>query len=200
MMRKSVRNWVLNSFLALLTLTQSVREIAAVDIIDLGNLGGTRLIPTALSRDGNTVVGTVIGDAGSQRGFIWSKVSGISYLTETGSLGAAWGITSDGSQVVGFQTVPGSTTHSNAFRWTAQNGFEFLSPVSSSSHGFSVSNDGQTVVGRVQASYDGNPNSSSPQAAIWDSGSTQAFIPLLSPFCSFTSVSGDGSIIAGYGA
>lgn len=174
--------------------------VIAVDIIDLGNLGGTYFTASSVSRDGKTVVGSVIDPSGVQRGFIWTETNGMRYLTEPGVSGGAWEITRDGTKVVGFMTTPGSTTNSNAFRWSAENGIDLLSPVSSSSHGIAVSNDGQTVVGRVQASYGGNPNSSTWQPAIWDAGSNQATIPSFSPFCTFSSVSGDGSIVTGFGS
>lgn len=187
-------------FLLLIFYLISVRQaVIAVDIIDLGNLGGTNFTPYSVSRDGKTVVGSVIDPSGVQRGFIWTETNGMRYLTEPGVSGGAWGITRDGSKVVGFMTTPGSTTNSNAFRWSAENGFDLLSPVSSSSHGIAVSNDGQTVVGRVQAPYGGNPNGSTWQPAIWVSGSHQATIPSFSPFCLFSSVSGDGSIVTGFG-
>jgi probable HAF family extracellular repeat protein len=138
---------------------------------------------TALSADGQTVVGRLISDVDSdgsidQPGFVWNPISGIQFIEGliTGELDSnVVDVSSDGSIVVGYSPSPQAGPAGNeAFRWTASGGTEPLGFLDESEHTIArpsswaegVSGDGQVVVGNATvnavASFDRQ------QAFIWD--------------------------------
>jgi uncharacterized membrane protein len=114
-------------------------------------------VPTAVSGDGDTIVGVSSGGIA----FRWTPQRGTTSLGFTGSPSA---ISADGNSVVGSWAV--SELSSEAFRWTESGGaigLGFLPSEWQSSSAWEVSDDGQIVVG---GSF-GDAPITGPRAFIW---------------------------------
>jgi uncharacterized membrane protein len=111
----------------------------------------------AVSGDGSTVVGQRSGPEGSgPEAFLWNATGGMQGL---GFAGLAWGVSADGSSVVG-------GSEGGAFLWNATSGMQSLGllPGDTRSEARGVSADGSIVVG---FSWD-PPNAGTDKAFIWD--------------------------------
>jgi uncharacterized membrane protein len=120
------------------------------------NQGGVECIGTlldssfveAISGDGNTIVGRSL-DHKSEWGeaFLWTAATGTLGLGDLpgGSKGStAFGVTNDGSVVVGMTDISDAFPWNKAFRWTAEAG---LVPIDNMFAAFNVSNDGSVITG-----------------------------------------------------
>lgn len=104
---------------------------------------------------------------------------------------AAYGISADGSTVVGYARWPAAGgAIDRAFLWTEENGFE--EPTDRVSQAHAVSADGSVIVGSVR-SGDGT------RAFFWSRSGGLAELPLIADAASAVAhgVSADGSVIAG---
>ncbi|MFT3836646.1 MAG: hypothetical protein QM723_06590 [Myxococcaceae bacterium] len=131
---------------------------------------GASTFATAVSRDGNTVVGfAAMVSAGPSEAFRWRADSGFELLGDLpGSAfsSTAWGVSADGTVVVGTSnsgnaTCPGQ--QDEAFRWTAATGMTGLGDLPSGcfySYAYAIDADGSVVAG-------GATNTLSNTAAAW---------------------------------
>lgn len=128
-------------------------------MIDVGNLGGSDITPTAMSSDGSVVVGYG-GDSNSYyHAFKYSAAS--NELTNLGTLGGvyskAYDVTADGTTIVGESDDASSVSH--GFRWTeatgmqtveqwlAENGVSIGNAQTQSAN--FISDDGTVIVGQT---------------------------------------------------
>jgi uncharacterized membrane protein len=122
------------------TRSSGLEEIAMLPGSTLGHA-------TAVSSDGNTIVGFCGFVPGPEQGFVWRSVGGAAALgTLTGfprTIPRA--VSGDGSVIVG-QAL--NAVESRAFRWTEANGFQELA-VGVHSDARAVSDDGRVVTGWV---------------------------------------------------
>jgi probable HAF family extracellular repeat protein len=110
---------------------------------------------TQLSADGSTVAGTRGGNSEVVR---WTEAHGVQGL---GVNGIPWGVSGDGSRIVGVATVPlGDGSISYPFIWDAHNGVQNLVDVFTNQYGLGasiaewvpvevsgISDDGQSLIG-----------------------------------------------------
>jgi uncharacterized membrane protein len=159
-------------------------ETGWVSLGDLpGGLIGSGAV--ALSTDGNTVVGTSAATLGNQA-FRWTAAGGMVGL---GSLpsntfsSSARGVCGDGSIVVGWYGQGGDR---QVFRWTPSTGMQFPGI---QGYAAAISRDGTTYVGTTAYT-----------AAFRVNAQGITYLPPAGdPYSYATSVSADGSLIAGYG-
>ena len=123
-----------------------------------------------ISRDGNTIVGTVPDSKGCATAAVWKGGTNWMLLpsfpgvvpSEQSTCTQAEGVSADGSVIVGDAYV--STSKKVAFRWDAQNGMvnlgTFDEDPNSDSAVYAVSADGRTVIG-----WDYKPGFSPPGIA-----------------------------------
>jgi probable HAF family extracellular repeat protein len=94
---------------------------------DLGVGDGTQSYATAISADGQVVVGETLDAFGLNRAFRWTASAG---MQDMGTLGgpesAALGVSADGTVVVGTSLTNSSTGSSVCFIWTAKTGMQNL--------------------------------------------------------------------------
>jgi len=105
----------------------------------------------ALNFDGSVIVGGT-GSNGAQQAFRWDALSGVQSLGDLGGTHSiAWGVSADGSVVVG-EANDGAALR-RAFRWTAALGMHDLGSLSvgGSSVASAISNDGAVIVGSAAA-------------------------------------------------
>lgn len=140
---------------AMVALSPSTVLADAPFFIPLGDLGGTVHMsrPHALSLDGVVAVGRSYSPSG-QEAFRWSEIEGMVGLGDLPGgdfCSTAWGVSGNGSTVVGHSRV-GSTSGSDweAFRWNEAGGMvglgDFPGGVFSSSAN-AVSADGSVIAG-----------------------------------------------------
>jgi probable HAF family extracellular repeat protein len=98
----------------------------------------------------------------------------------------AYGISADGSVIVGMANDPGNNAH--AFRWTATTGLQFIGTMGGmTSQAFSVSADGLVIVGRAD-----------DRAFRWTAATGMQDIGTLGGIgAAAYDVSGNGSVIVG---
>ncbi len=138
----------------------------------------------AVSGDGLVVVGT----SADQRAFRWRLGSAsLEYITPTGALNNAFGISGDGQTVVGRYDQP-----TKAFRWTSAGGLQNLPklypPDDSPAFAEAASYDGSVIVGE-----------SDDQAFRWSQST--GTVGLGFGYCCLSNavaVSGNGNVAAGY--
>ena len=173
---------------------QLVVPCRGAKIIDI-DYDGT-CFSTAISADGSTVVGIAGGLA-----FRWTQSDGIQSLGDLpGDLqrSSAYGVSADGSVVVGTGNTRFGGLPPQAFRWTADGGMVGLGHLTrfrpQGSYATSVSSDGSVVVGA------GRSNPIYQEAFLWsqESGLKKlGDLPGGSASSFARGVSGDGSIVVG---
>ncbi|MBL8200979.1 MAG: hypothetical protein JNK40_08410 [Chromatiales bacterium] len=135
---------------------EATRWTSATGTVGLGGLSGppTGSEALAISADGSVLVGTSNAPSGVES-FRWTAATGMTSLGHLpGHLGfevsRAWGISSDGSIIVG--EALNASNAAEAYRWTSQTGMVGLGflPGGSSSVARDVSADGSIVVGRAE--------------------------------------------------
>ncbi len=182
------------------------RWTSATGPVALGGLPGS-IAAEAVSADGATVVGWFQAvPQGRIEAFHWNTATGavgLGDLIGDEFQSASYGVSADGSVVVGTATAAGAlpglgTTHLEAFRWTSAGGMVGLGDLSgdlSWSDARGVSDDGTVVVGFL--------NGNTPVEAMrWTSSTGMVGLGDLSGGV-FNSraygVSADGSVIVGHG-
>lgn len=179
----------------------------------LGSLpgGSDTTHPYALSYDGSIVTGyssgSLPGGSNNIRPFHWTQLNGMVNIDvpETGTgEGAGWNISSDGSTIVGFCYVYGSTVPPprKAFYWTEEEGSILLGDMIGGigfSQAKTVSANGAVIVGQTNTSAYG-VDYRWYEAFIW---SQETGMELLFPDQSIpggaTDISLDGSVVLGGG-
>jgi len=143
---------------------------------DLGTLGGAESYATAVSADGNVVVGWSLDANGNRRAFRWTSQTG---MQDLGTLGGRWSeakaVSADGSVVVGWSEDANGNQH--AFRWTPQSGMqdlneafaELLTDGSVLYEANDVTPDGRYIVG-----YGYNATTGRSEAFLLDTGTPTA--------------------------
>jgi len=128
---------------------------AARGMQDLGTLGDYVSVALGVSADGSVVVGWAYSGSealllfgfGQYHAFRWTEAGGMQNLgTLGGDHGWAWGVSADGSVVVGW--AHNAAGQKRAFRWTEAGGMEDLGTLGGDeSWARGVSADGSVVVG-----------------------------------------------------
>ena len=151
------------------------RWTVADGFVDLG-LGDTFNSSIGISADGNTIVTGRTGVDGNSNPAMWQQAAGwvdLGHPAEgcvlDGSWGDAWGVSGDGSVVVGLAWYcPGA----EGFQWTKQGGIVGLGhPAGASSRATTISADGSTIVGFYE-----DPVQGFRRPVRWISGSTDLFL------------------------
>lgn len=174
----------------------------------LGGLpgGGQQSLATALSADGQVVVGGAASSEGG-RAFRWTRAGGMKDLgvLDPGNFGSmAVGVTTDGEVVVGNSSSSRSRTGVEPFRWTAARGMErFPGELPTGLDGAeakSVSADANVVVGIGWKSSSPTGFPRRPLPIRWTAASGWQILGGFTPTASqgtATAVSGDGGTIVG---
>jgi probable HAF family extracellular repeat protein len=173
------------------------RWTASTGFVDLG-LGDTFNSSIGISADGNTIVAGLVGPDGNSNPAMWQQATGWVNLGHPaegcvldGSWGDAWGVSGDGSIVVGLAWYcPGA----EGFQWTKDGGIVGLGhPTNASSRATTISADGSTIVGFYE-----DPVQGFRRPVRWISGSTDLFLGNIAGEA--IGVSSDGSQITGQAA
>ncbi len=135
--------------------------------IGLGDLpgGAFHSVGTDVSADGSTVAGYSQIETG-HAAFAFDRTQGlisISHTPEVNSSDLAWGVSGDGSRIVG-RRYSYSLGHHEAFIWDKVNGMQALFNLDGSRHfsrAFAISADGARIVGQHYFT-------NSAEAFIWD--------------------------------
>ena len=122
----------------------------------------------------------------------WTHLGGL-VANSDASKSSAWGVSEDGTTIVGLGWINGGTGH--AVKWTSENGVEDLgSTVTGSSSRANAINDDKTVIVGWQDASDGFR-----QGAIWKNGEqTLIFDTDNNPAGEAAAVSADGKTVVGY--
>jgi len=121
--------------------------------------GGTESYATATNSNGAVVVGrSESGAPNNWHAIRWTS-AGLEDLTTTsgsdfsGSFSGAYGVSGDGSIVVGVAERASGSSARSAFRWTAADGMKDLGylPTGDDSFARAISSDGTTIVGEANA-------------------------------------------------
>ena len=170
---------------------------AAEGIFDLGALGGGQSFASALSADGNVVVGgayTANNSNDTSHAFRWTQAGGMADLgTFGGSYSLANAVSADGNAVVGGASTTNDAAR-HAFRWTQAGGMADLGTLGGSySSADAVSADGNVVVGHAQTA-----NIVAYHAFRWTQAGGMADLGTLGgTHSSASAVSADGSVVVG---
>lgn len=123
-------------------------------MVSLGTLMGDSTHAGAVSDDGTVVTGNSANVTGGLS-FRWTPGGGIQNLGTLpgGELSYGWGISGDGSVIVGYSYGPG-----RGYRWTPAGGMQDLGtlPGGIYSHARGVSSDGAVVAGYCTIVYPGH--------------------------------------------
>jgi probable HAF family extracellular repeat protein len=166
-------------------------------VTDLGSLGSGNAIAYGVSANGGVVTGD---DAGNNRGFRWTAAGGIQDLDPNANDGVVdrpYGISADGSTIVGYYGHYPECNPNCAFLWTTAGGFEIL-PVPGTWIGpvaYGASKDGGVVVGAAGTAY-GGPN----HAWLWSSNAYVDLGALPNSACGSeaSAVSEGGTVVVGW--
>lgn len=185
----------------------TARAEAEETFFGLGDLGGGAMSSRswAISSDGSTIVGESQTDQGVAA-FRWTQGGGMSLVEGSGIDGVrsvAYGVSENGSVIVGAFQSSATEGNRQAFRWSTETGMVGLGELSGGSGqsvAFGVSADGSVVVGTNIA-----PNIwglQVPEAFRWDqqSGMVSLNVPPHAGESNRSAahgISADGSVIAG---
>jgi uncharacterized membrane protein len=172
--------------------------LSAAEFRGLGDLPGglTYSLATAVTADGNYVVGGSYSDTGSEP-FIWDKQHGIQRLDNILTVitpGVANDVSGDGSVIVG----QANFGNDMPFRWQDA-GFQFLD-VQFPGVANAITHDGRTIVGTENFNRGGGPAPVTGTAFVWteDDGVLRLTDLPGGPECSRANdISADGRIIVG---
>jgi uncharacterized membrane protein len=165
--------------------------------VDLG-LGDTFNSSIGISADGNTIVSGRTGPDGNSNPAMWQQATGWVNLDHPsegcvldGSWGDAWGVSGDGSIVVGLSWYcPGA----EGFQWTKDGGIVGLGhPTNASSRATTISADGSTIVGFYE-----DPVQGFRRPVRWIAGTTDLFLGDIAG--EVIGVSSDGAQMTGQAA
>jgi len=167
---------------------------AEISAIGLGALPGTSDSKTfAMSADGKVLVGVSGG-----RAFRWSTEGGMVDLgvMPTKDYHVAWGVSGDGSVVVGSGDIGGNEMFTEPFVWTSSKGLRGLGflPGGSLGEATAISRDGRVIVG-----YSNSAESWNTQAFRRGADGVMQALDVLGEYGSSIpwGVSSDGSVVVG---
>jgi probable HAF family extracellular repeat protein len=173
-------------------------DVATGQLRNLGALGGNnaRSFSWASSYDGSVIVGqSALADITKFHAFRYTKAEGMVDLgTFGGPNSSAYGITPDGSVIVGDSNVTGAVSH--AFRHTKDGGMVDLGTLGGSvAIAYDVSDDGNLIVGssRIDSSI-----GTRPFLYSWPDRTMKSLGSFGGTFAAATAISGDGTVIVGY--
>jgi len=169
----------------------------------LVNLGGTTAHlgigagEPRVSADGRCISATIpAADSLSITAGLWVQDQGwqgvplpAEGISVDNNLGASWGLSGDGSTVVGLFWLPPARAH--AFSWDASSG-----PVDLGSQGGDSRANAASRNGRVIAGWSADPDNGSWQPTVWDDG-VMTVLDSTEASAQCDDVSPDGTIIAG---
>jgi probable HAF family extracellular repeat protein len=127
-------------------------ELTDLGTLDPANNGRLFSFAYAASSDGSVVVGaSALADGLTEHAFIWTEQSGMvdlgpGSLSGPGGFSRAFGVSGDGSVVVGDEGDPMFPTATKACIWTANGGFQDLG---FSGSAYAVTSDGSVVAGHA---------------------------------------------------
>jgi probable HAF family extracellular repeat protein len=192
------------------------RWTASEGMRDLGQIspgpcvGGTA---HAVSADGGVIVGwaldTSVSIGGTLRAFRWTAAEGMKSLgtlggnAETQQVEGAWGVSPDGSVVVGCSK--NELGKNRAFRWTAGSGMQALDSLNPAGGTFitqanAISADGSVIVGKSFDVATLNYLVFSDRPVRWNrAGRVQVLerLPAFEGHWTATAISADGAVIVG---
>ncbi|MGY4531135.1 putative HAF family extracellular repeat protein [Pseudomonas sp. TE3786] len=189
--------WRLIPAAVLSTLTLLAAQPAGAVMMDLGNLPGASggIEAQAISGDGKVVVGDAWTQNLGYMLFSQSATQGLIQVGRTFGTGAyAYGVSSDGTSIVGTAQIVPSSPVRRAFLWSASSGFKDLGTLGGEdSDGRGISDDGSVVVGGSANAADTN------RAFRWTAGGgMQDLGSLVQNGESYAfAVSGDGNVVVG---
>nr|WP_321513846.1 hypothetical protein [uncultured Pseudodesulfovibrio sp.] len=165
--------------------------------VDIGFLGNVFTFPSAISGDGQHIVGSSTNGVGASEAFIWSQATGV--MRGLGNFGGhaseATAVDRDGTVVVG--VADDGSLRQRAFRWTEAGGMVNLETLSGGRFDTSiargVNGDGSVVVGQ-------GTSANGLEAFRWTQASGMVGLgDLTGGFfnSSARAVSDDGSVIVG---
>jgi probable HAF family extracellular repeat protein len=156
-----------------------------------------------VSANGAVVVGmsqvpsAPLQPAGELQAFRWTPATGMQSLgvLPTGTSSRAYGVSADGSVIVGTSTI-NAGNGSEAFRWTAATDMQGVGDLAGgivASEAYAVSGDGTTIVGMGYDGVSGRPTRWTPQTGMVSLGQ----LPGGNGWGQALAVNGDGSVIVG---
>jgi uncharacterized membrane protein len=179
---------------------EAFRWTSAGGMQSLGNLGGGAFgNAIGVSGNGSTIVGSSLSPSGEEA-FRWTSaggMQGLGDLTGGAFLSVAWGISSDGTTVVGRGSSAASS--SEAFRWSSAGGLQAMGDLAGGAFGsraLAASSNGSIIVGE-------GTSASGQEAFRWTSaGGMQGMGDLSGGFfqSAANGISDDGLTIVGYGS
>jgi probable HAF family extracellular repeat protein len=200
-MKRFLMRAVLISLLPVASWAQAVPMVASHgSVTDLGSLAGLGSVAQAVSADGSVVAGyanTNYPNA-SQRAFRWTATGGMQDLDSNpnDTAGAdAYGISADGSVIVGAYSGPGECGQGCAFSWPDGTPFQFLVQTGwYSLVAQGASKDGSIVAGNAAEFY-GGPS----QAWLWTGSEVVDLgnLPGSTRGAAAMAVSEDGTVVVG---
>lgn len=175
--------------------------VAGASFTGLGRLAGTGgSHASAVSGDGNVVVGYCATEINAGEAFRWTAAGGMQSLGlwPGYNMSHAVGVSADGSVVAGYCRAANPTVPTAAFRWTAAEGMVPLGTLGGAVWGsvaYDVSADGTVIVGR-------SSSAAGPQAEAfrWTAATGMqglGFVPN-SQYSQALGVSADGQVVVGY--
>ena len=131
-------------------------------LTDLGSLnGGMITLPTALSANGDVVVGAALDGASplTTRSFRWTAATGLVSLgalhDDLNTSSGAFGVDASGDVIVGFSMTTAGIPSQDGYRWTAATGMQTI-PEWLRSKGIAVSSTALPISTAQSVSADGN--------------------------------------------
>ncbi len=176
--------------LALAALRASAQACGTIQ--DLGNLGQGTYEATAMSADGEVIIGYYYLGGNVRRAFRWTEATGMQDISMPWGETWATAISSDGSTIVGYGKNYAGLDR--AFRWTESAGRQDLGTLGgSTANALAVSADGSVIVGYA-ANFDGQS-----RAFRWTAATGMQDLGSLGGGRSeATAVSADGTVVVGF--
>ena len=182
--------------------TRSFVWTAKIGAVDLGLVDGREAEVHALSGDGSLIVGEASSSIAYRRAFVWTAATGMLDIgtplfvnDPDHSRSEAYGMSGDGSVIVG-RAIPTQTSLiPESFRFTTTEGFEFLTPTlpdNLQSQANGVSADGAVVVG-----FSYHARTYLARAFRWEVGFIEDLGTIVGPPDYAFATSSDGSAVVG---
>lgn len=180
-------------------------DIQVLGTLDPANDASLFSYATDVSRNGSVVVGySQVKGGATSHAFRWTKAGGMEDLgSAAGPNGysAAFGVSADGSIVVGESEFPDGTRR--AFVWTRQDGFKDLGTIDGTlrSLATAISGDGRVIVGTVFVNLpSGNTTVGRRRAFRWTETDGMQNLGALDTLdhSAATAVSDDGATVVGF--
>ncbi len=193
------------SLAAAALLVSAAAATAQPIVTNIGVLpGGDRSSGVGVSADRTTVVGLDFPTVGAIRAYRWSQSTGTQQLVGLGGDTLAIAASSNGSIVVGTSTPTNNYQNNRAVRWTSPTSVQSLGTVGTDNYSEArgVNSDGSVIVGTSATIGSLNSNRAFRWTSDGGSSGTMTSLGVLpSGTISFAnSVSGDGSVVAGWGS